>query len=114
MMTQYPGWLSVAYLKTGCSQNEILTLMLENVFAPNDSIIRLLGEIARVLAENPEVRLRLRGDTVGTGQFVDAILRRHPPIPGVFRRTEQQATVNGITFPRQCGIDVDFKLVMRR
>src|SRR5262249_3068495 len=78
-------------------------------FAANESVMRFLGSVAKTLAADPDLRSRLRGDAVGTERLIGDVLRKQPPLRGVFRRTERACSAGGLSFPPEGRVFVDFK-----
>jgi protein-L-isoaspartate O-methyltransferase/cytochrome P450 len=93
----------------GLRTAEIATLVLQMGFVANESVIRFHGSLASVLASDPGLRTRLRGDAAGVERLIADVLRKRPPIRGVFRRTERECAAAGRVFPPGSGVFLDFK-----
>jgi cytochrome P450 len=96
-------------LEQGLRVGEITTLVLQMAVVPNESVIRLLGALARRLAQNSKLRARLRNDARAMTDVIHALLYSSPPLRGVFRRTDRACSANGMRFPQEHGLFVDIK-----
>lgn len=92
---------------------EIATLVLQMGFVANESTIRYLGSLARALAADPGLRARTRGNAAAARRLAEDIMRIYPPIRGVFRRTERECAVGGVTVPPGHGVFIDLRQANR-
>jgi cytochrome P450 len=71
-----------------------------NVFtAGQETTVRLLSTALLLLAENPDLQRRLRGQRDLVGNFVEETLRLESPVKGDFRLSRVPTTVGGIDIP---------------
>jgi cytochrome P450 len=94
----------------GLRLGEIHTVVLQMAVVANESVIRMLGSVARALAANPRARRELSGDDKAMRRFQGEILRMCPPIRGVYRRTISPSSAGGIDVPADHGVFVDLRL----
>jgi cytochrome P450 len=71
-----------------------------NLFsAGQETSVRLLSSALRLLAEDPALQARLRGDPTAIPNFVEEALRFESPIKGDFRLARSATTVGGVDVP---------------
>lgn len=94
----------------GLTPAEIQTLVLQMAVVANESIIRMLGSVAKALAADEGVRRGLCGDGRTAKRFQAEVLKASPPVRGLFRRTSVPSSVCGLDIPADYGVFVDLKL----
>jgi cytochrome P450 len=67
--------------------------------AGTETVARLLGNAAVVLAENPDQRAQLVADASAISNAVEELLRYEAPSPVQGRWTTRETTVHGVTIP---------------
>ena len=71
-----------------------------NLFAAGqETTVRLLSSAVQMIAEQPDLQARLRGDRSLLPNFVEECLRMESPIKGDFRLSRVPTTVGGVDLP---------------
>lgn len=108
------------------SDDEIIDHMIFLLFAAHDTTTSTLSSATRILCEHPEWQMRLRrefaaveGETLSMGDFAalpeldwffKEVLRRHPPVPGITRRTVKELEYGGYTLPVNTSVFLSIRL----
>lgn len=83
----------------GMSDAEILGLCFIFILAGLDTVTAALGFALHALAQDAELRHRVRTDDDAAAVFIEEILRVECPVPAVPRRTTTDVEVGGATIP---------------
>jgi cytochrome P450 len=94
----------------GLRLGEIHTLVLQMAVVANESIIRMLGSVAKAVAEDAPARHDLSVDRRAIHSLLARVLRACPPIRGLYRRSAVPVSVSGLDLPADHGVFVDLKL----
>ncbi|CAA0107999.1 Putative cytochrome P450 136 [Halioglobus japonicus] len=109
------------------SDDEIIDHMIFLLFAAHDTTTSTLSSATRILCEHPQWQTRLRGE-FGAVQgeqlsmddfaalpeldgFFKEVLRMHPPVPGITRRTIEELEYGGYTLPANTSVFVSIRLM---
>jgi cytochrome P450 len=82
------------------TQEELLGFLFLLLTAGLETTVHLLGHMAKVLADHPEVWERLRADVSLVPRFVEEVLRYDPPVHAVMRLATDDVTLGGVHLPR--------------
>lgn len=74
------------------------------VSAGTETVARLLGWAAVVLADHPQQRAKLAADRTLLANAVEELLRHEAPSPVQGRWTTRDVTLHGVTIPRDCKV----------
>lgn len=88
------------------TEAELISFMLLLLAAGLETTRHLLGNIAMLLADRPEVQERLRGDLSLIPSFVDEALRYECPARAVFRLTTAEVEFGAVKLPADAVIAV--------
>jgi len=104
----------------GLSDDEIIDHLMFLLFAAHDTTSSTLSSMIRILCQHPEWQLRLREEFRLTGEaqldldqfgalpqmdwFFREILRLHPPVPAIIRRTVRECEWAGYRLPANTSV----------
>ena len=81
------------------SDDEQLGMLTQFLVAGNETTTKLITNIARHLAEAPDVARRVREDRSLVEPLVEEMLRIEAPVGGLFRQAKTDVVVNGTEIP---------------
>jgi cytochrome P450 len=109
------------------SDEEIIDHMIFLLFAAHDTTTSTLSSATRILCQHPEWQMRLRREFASVQDehlsmegfaalpeldwFFKEVLRMHPPVPGITRRTVKELEYGGYTLPRNTSVFVSIRLM---
>jgi cytochrome P450 len=71
-----------------------------NLFAAGqDTTVRLLGAVLRLIGERPDLQKLLREDSARIPNFIEETLRIESPVKGDFRLSRVPTTIGGVSIP---------------
>ncbi len=77
-----------------------VALIAANLFAAGqETTVRLLTAVLRILGERPDLQQLLRGERDRIPNFIEETLRIESPIQGSFRLSRRTTTVGGVSLP---------------
>ncbi|MDZ7785291.1 MAG: cytochrome P450 [Halioglobus sp.] len=109
------------------TDDEIADHMIFLLFAAHDTTTSTLSSATRILCRHPEWQQRLRrefaaveGEQLSMDDFADLpeldwffkeVLRMHPPVPAITRRTVRELEYGGYTLPANTSVFVSIRLM---
>lgn len=81
------------------SDDEQLGMLTQFLVAGNETTTKLITNIVRHLAENPDLQSRVRQDRNLVEPLVEEMLRIEAPVGGLFRQTKVDVEIAGTTIP---------------
>lgn len=100
------SWLATARLAGRITLSEIIACCQLVLVAGFETMASLFASAVHILLENPALRAKLssRGDRGAA--FLNEVLRLHPPVRWVSRRTQEPLTLAGVRLPADAGVAV--------
>ena len=109
------------------TDDEIIDHMIFLIFAAHDTTTSTLSSATRILCQHPQWQTRLRqsfaavqGEHLSMDDFAALpeldwffreVLRMHPPVPGITRRTVREVEYGGYTLPANASVFVSIRLM---
>lgn len=81
------------------TDDEQLGMLTQFLVAGNETTTKLITNIVRQLAENPDLQSRVRQDRTLVEPLVEEMLRVEAPVGGLFRQTKVDVEIAGTTIP---------------
>jgi cytochrome P450 len=90
------GDLAVAANDGLLSEHEVIAMLVQLVGAGGESTAGLIGNAARILAEQPDLQDRLRADPPLIPPFLEEVLRVESPFRGHYRLVRRDCRLGGV------------------
>lgn len=81
------------------TDDEQLGMLRQFLVAGNETTTKLITNIVRALAEDPDLQARVRADRALIEVLVEEMLRIEAPVGGLFRRTKVDVEIDGTPIP---------------
>jgi cytochrome P450 len=107
--------LLYARLDTGesLSEREIHSVIQALLVGGNDTTPGAIGNSMLLLARDPALQARLRGDPKLIPAFAEESLRLESPVQGLYRRTLREVVLGGVTIPENATLTIRYAAANR-